>query len=458
MYKALAHPELNGYVTPFTLEERLLHVKEARRTLGTEFTWICDTMTNDVKHALGNAPNSEFVIDPGGRVVRKRVWSRPAELREDLEELVGRVENPTLASEVELPSEPPPEGVKTGVVPRVEMPGRTTPLRVEPVFEEKGLPFYVKLRAEADRNVLDGDPGKMYLGFHLDPLYRVHWNNLVAPLGYEIDLPEGVSVTPRTGSGPKLEEPADSDPREFIVDVDPGESDEPIRLTVRYFACDDAQTFCVPVTQKYSIRFDADPDGGSARRGGGGGGLAGRSRGDRGDGRPGGGRARREGAGRGFAGPGGPGGPARFIERLRESDADGDGRISRAEAPERMRGRFDFMDENGDGFLEMAEIEAVASRLGGARARERPLRDERAESPPAARPDAERPAETSTTSSEERSEVARVTSEPEREERGETPERRRRGGPPPITSPEVGSDGMVPTPRAEASGGEARQR
>ena len=67
-------------------------MKEAQRTLGSEFTWICDTMTNDVKHSLGNAPNSEFVIDPKGVIVRKRVWSRPGELREDLEELVGPVE------------------------------------------------------------------------------------------------------------------------------------------------------------------------------------------------------------------------------------------------------------------------------------------------------------------------------------------------------------------------------
>ena len=34
MYEALAHPELDGYVTPFTLEERLIQVKEAHRTLG----------------------------------------------------------------------------------------------------------------------------------------------------------------------------------------------------------------------------------------------------------------------------------------------------------------------------------------------------------------------------------------------------------------------------------------
>ena len=40
VYKALAHPELNGYVRPVTLEERLMHVAEAKRALGTEIVWL----------------------------------------------------------------------------------------------------------------------------------------------------------------------------------------------------------------------------------------------------------------------------------------------------------------------------------------------------------------------------------------------------------------------------------
>ena len=70
-------------------------MKEARRTLGSGFTWICDAIDNPIKHALGNAPNSEFVVDGRGRLVRKRAWSDAAALRADLEELVGKVENPT---------------------------------------------------------------------------------------------------------------------------------------------------------------------------------------------------------------------------------------------------------------------------------------------------------------------------------------------------------------------------
>ena len=123
IYKALAHPETNGYVTPFTLEERLMHVKEAERTLGSEFTWLCDAMSNDIKHTLGNAPNSEFVVSPDGNVARRRAWSDPAQLRKDLEELIGMVENPTKVFDLELKTAQSPDVAAKGVVPRIAVPG-----------------------------------------------------------------------------------------------------------------------------------------------------------------------------------------------------------------------------------------------------------------------------------------------------------------------------------------------
>ena len=46
LYKALAHPGLNGYIRPHTLEERLLHIEEAKRTLGSEIPWLADSMEN----------------------------------------------------------------------------------------------------------------------------------------------------------------------------------------------------------------------------------------------------------------------------------------------------------------------------------------------------------------------------------------------------------------------------
>ena len=73
-----------------------MHVKQAEVQLGSRIPWIADTMTNELKHALGNIPDSEFIIDPDGRVVARRAWSNPSQLRRDLERLIGPVKSPTL--------------------------------------------------------------------------------------------------------------------------------------------------------------------------------------------------------------------------------------------------------------------------------------------------------------------------------------------------------------------------
>lgn len=281
IYKALAHPENDGYVQPFTQAERLLHVKEARRTIGSRVPWICDTMDNALKHALGDAPNSEFVIDPEGTVVRRRQWSRPEELRRDLEELVGSVEQPTLVSDLQLKTERPSQVAAKGVVPRIERPSGLEALRIEPKLADDGdkkpVPFYAKLRAEADASLRQSGRGTLSVGFHLDPLYHVHWNNLVKPLHVEFDADED-AVTPRVWDGPRVDLDSDIDPREFLVQVNIGEERKPLGLTVKYFACSDEQGFCLAVTQRYTIHFERDPDAGrvqnrgrgDARSGGGG--------------------------------------------------------------------------------------------------------------------------------------------------------------------------------------------
>ncbi len=260
VYKTLAHPETNGFVQPFSLAERLMHVREAKQRLGTQFTWICDTMANEVRNALGDAPNSEFVIDPQGIVVRKRLWSNPEKLRADLNDLVGPVENPTESVAIDFQSPLEDEGrPASGVLDRISPASSTYALNIEPMNSK--LPYYVKLRAEADDPLLETGKGQMYLGFHIDPIYGVHWNNLADPMQFELSLPAGVSASPQSGAGPKLEVKADIDPREFLIDVS-GFSSEPMYLKVRYFACDDDETFCVPVEQEYKIHPTANPEGG----------------------------------------------------------------------------------------------------------------------------------------------------------------------------------------------------
>ena len=100
-------------------------------------------------------------------------------------------------------------------------------------------------------------------------------------------------------------------------------------------------------------------------------------------GRSGGGNANDEGRGgrRNRAGNEGQGGGDRmnsFVTRMLENDADGDGKISKAEAPERMQNFFDNLDGDSDGFVTKKELEAMAKRWrggnsgGGAQAPKRP--------------------------------------------------------------------------------------
>ena len=105
---------------------------------------------------------------------------------------------------------------------------------------------------------------------------------------------------------------------------------KPLDVRVTYYACDDANTFCVPVTQRYAVHLEVDSDAGRVF----------------GAWRPGlrGGR---------FGGRG----PGAMVDRMMGWDANEDGIITRDEAPERMRDRFDSIDANGDGMLDTEELE-----------------------------------------------------------------------------------------------------
>lgn len=257
VYKPLAHPELDNYVSPFTLEERLMHVEEAKRRLGSSVSWLADTMANDFHEAVGRTPNSEFVLDRDAVVVARRSWSSPDDLRADLGGLVGVVDPATAVDDLALPEQAAIPTVAKGVVPRVPMPEGSMPLEITPKVSESRIPFYAKLRAEGTPGSFRDGRGTLYLGFHLDPLYRVHWNNDVDPVEFSITAPDGVTVTPARGNAIDPEEPADADPREFLVEVD-GFPGAELDLWVRYFACDDALTFCIPVEQRYTIELERD--------------------------------------------------------------------------------------------------------------------------------------------------------------------------------------------------------
>ena len=61
-------------------------------------------------------------------------------------------------------------------------------------------------------------------------------------------------------------------------------------------------------------------------------------------------------------------GPAEQADHfLGENDTDKDGKISKAEAPERMQAQFDAIDKNHDGYLDRDELTAYFGSQGGGR-------------------------------------------------------------------------------------------
>jgi len=333
-----------------------MHVAEARKRLKTQVPWLADNMNNDFKRTIGNTNNSEFLLDPEGRIVHMQMWSNGERLHAALEEYVGPVAKPTTVADLGIPSFRMRPNTRGTVVTRIEVPGIMVPLKIEP--RQNGQPFYVKLRAEAEQSVLEKGSGKIYLGFHIDPIHHTHWNNLVDPLHFEIKAPSGTKVTPGSGDGPKPDVASDSDPREFLVSLENVDSDTLLNLTVRYFACSDDPAWCKAIEQQYTIHLARDEFGGA---------VFGRtfmpggpSRGgppQRGPGRPGSGppfggfAGQRPQAGR--PGTAGPPSAEVFFSRF---DRNRDGKLTEAEVPAGLWQRLRNSDSNNDGALTADEL------------------------------------------------------------------------------------------------------
>ena len=263
VYSNIQHSETNGIVAPFSIEEKLMHIAEAKRRTNSKIPWICDTMGNSLKKALHASPNAEFVIDPTGKVVRRRFWSDPTTLRTDLESLIGKVDNPTKVEDVSVRFKNESRKISSGIVPSIELPKRLVPIMTQPGKSENDVPFFAKLRAEADLKLLSKGEGKLYLVFNVDPLHKVHWNNKAARVTVSLKTVNGITFDQQKLVGPKVEEAADIDPRQFLVDVKMKDKSTPIELAVEYTICDDAETFCLPVKQSYSLTVKRDEYGGT---------------------------------------------------------------------------------------------------------------------------------------------------------------------------------------------------
>ncbi len=328
IYKALAHPELAGnYVHPFTIEERVAQAQQAIKQFGTQIPWLVDAMDNRLKHALGDRPNSQFLIAPDGKIVRKRAWSNPIQVRKDLEELVGSVDHITKVEDLKLELGLPLEPVAArGVVKRYNR-LHMLPVQSEPQIKAGGTPFYAKLRAEADQPLITQGKGEIYLGFHLDPFHRACWNNLKEPLTYHIDAPSSVKIEKPAGAADRVSVPSDTDPREFVLKVSEWPADEAIRITVSYVACLPDET-CVPVKQEYVVRRIRDMDGGGAR-----------------------------GDGAGFWDK------DEFNRRLLMGDRNRDGKLTLEESVGLVQPHFETLDRNHDGVLDTDEMSVVTDWL-----------------------------------------------------------------------------------------------
>jgi hypothetical protein len=336
VYKKLAHPEGNGFVDPVSIEERVKHVAIAKKELKTEFGWLCDNMENDLTRAMGGANNSEFIFDKNGEVVVSRAWSNAEQLREDLARLVGESESVTTVSDLGWKNNRiagQKSEIRKGVLPRVKLEGSYSALKSELTANSDGENYYVKLRAEADSKLLNGETGSLYLGFHVDPIYEFHWNNLAGLGKVELKLPSGDVVTKEL---PDPEVDADVDPREIVIEIDEADAKGPIEVTGKFFVCDDGATVCLALSQTYQVEMTVDKEVG--RRMGGGG---------------------RRGRGGGGAGSGDR------AQRMMQRDQNGDGKISKDEMPERAREMFDRMDTNSDGFIDEEELKNMPGGRGG---------------------------------------------------------------------------------------------
>lgn len=260
IYKSLAHPEWNNYLVPETLDERLLHLAEAKRTLKTKIPWLCDSMENEFAEAMGRLPNSDFIIGPKGTIVKRHAWNNVERLRQHLTELVGEVERKIPLDQLSISDPGPAEAAPTGLLTKLDKPEGLMVIKSRQIetSDERKQVRYVKLKAEADSDCLFAGTGKLFLTFRLDPVYRVHWNNLGPAVKISLSSDnEFVSLQPEVKEGLKPDAEGDADPREFEIDVDGWDPEKTLNVEFSYIGCHDEDAWCMPITQSFEITCEA---------------------------------------------------------------------------------------------------------------------------------------------------------------------------------------------------------
>lgn len=269
LYQSLAHPENWGFVQPTSIEDRFAQVEHAKELLETRIPWLTDPMDNPMKSHFAGTPNSQFVFDQSGKVVHRDSWGRGSSLRDSLESLVGKPETFTTVQDLNLPRfERHLASESDMLVERIRVEGVAVPLRVQaggevnPVLSLRSTDFnqsnrYVKLRPEADRDLLKTGTGQLYLGFRQDPVLGGKWNNLATAPAYKITT-KSATVSPTTAQSPKLNVESDDEPREFLVDVKGWQAGEPISVSIQYFVCNKEKGWCQSVQQEFTVWLEQD--------------------------------------------------------------------------------------------------------------------------------------------------------------------------------------------------------
>ena len=250
LYKGLRHPGTNGMVEAVTLEERLKQIAYANQELQTTIPWICDGLDGAVEKALGGAPNSEYVIDEKGVVVRKRFWHDPEELRKFLATRFGGVTKPTTVADLKREPIAHNRSSKHGLkVPQGMKLCDVSPLRK--VSEEE--PLYVKLVVEAEPALLKSGTGKLWFGLFVDPIYGYRWNKDAEPVQWELTS-DDPSFQAIKGKGTGLED--ETSAREFLQEIKAAGKGASYVLTAKFSILDEAgksQT----ITESYRFQIKA---------------------------------------------------------------------------------------------------------------------------------------------------------------------------------------------------------
>ncbi|MGJ8643238.1 MAG: hypothetical protein ACSHX9_07510 [Luteolibacter sp.] len=343
-YKSLRHPELNGYVDAQNISERLLQLAEARKLLGTKVPWIADTIVDSMRIALGANSQSVYLISPEGKILYASGNIKRDELRAALTKAVGTPPTETKVSDLNLPTiERPAPLVNTATKLTVERPEGLIILAVTPSKPDET--YLVKLRAEADDNLLKTGTGRLFLGFYPDPIHDAHWNNLTEPMHFKLTLPEGVTATPSEASAEKGEGDSDTKPRQFWVDITSDIPTKELTLNLDYFGC--TAELCMALSNEYTILLQDENRG--AR-------TYGMNKG-----------TRNNGSKRQNTQPSGG-----SSSRIQSMDTNEDGSVSYEEMKdhakerrgedfneERFKTRFQSMDTNNDGSLSSDELSNI---------------------------------------------------------------------------------------------------